>query len=727
MSSIDCLANSNLWSTPASSGLNKVVGPISDLSKFPPSPPSRGTMRSSSMATAILSIAAVVLLLAVQDSHGAKLCMDSTFPRAVNGSLSFCGYNGTACCNTTDDAAVRRQFAAMNISGTPCGDLVKSILCARCNPYAGELFTVGTSPRTVPLLCNSTGVSSRVSGVAAATGYCAKVWDTCKDVSIQGSPFQSPKGGASAPKLAEVWESEGDFCGALGGESICFDGEAAAFNATRVAPPVNGMCLERVSNGSYLNMAAHPDGSNRVFLSNQAGKVFLATVPPQGSGKPLELDVANPFLDITDEVHFDNEFGLLGMAFHPDFAKNGRFFVSYSCDKTQSASCSGRCACNSDIGCDPSKLGADNGAQPCQYQSVIAEYTANSSSGSPSKATSANPTEARRIMTLGLPFTTHHGGQILFSPGDGYMYFMMGDGGSVGDPWNFAQNKGTLLGKIIRIDVNNMPTGNSTPSWGNYGIPKDNPFSADPKFAPEVFAMGFKNPWRCSFDSTKPSYFFCADVGQSLYEEVDLVVNGGNYGWRVFEGPQSYPALSTPGGNTSVDSINAIMPVMGYAHNTVNNNVGSASIIGGYVYRSMTNPCLNGRYIYADLYAQSMWSGIETPENSGVYNVTPLTFDCSKTSPIPCDVAAKSPLPSLGYIFSFGEDNAKDLYLLTSKGVYRVVDPSSCNYACPIKSSTQEGVPPPTSSPSSAFNAQAFTLPTTMLTGVLVVLLSLGF
>jgi hypothetical protein len=258
------------------------------------------------------------------------------------------------------------------------------LLSQRCNPYAGELFTVETTPRTVPLLCNSTGVASRVSGVAAASGYCANVWDTCKDVSIPESPFQPPKGGASAPKLTEVWQSEGDFCGALGGESICFDGEAAAFNATRVVPPVNGMCLERVSNGSFLNMAAHPDGSNRVFLSNQAGKVFLATVPPQGSGKPLEMDLANPFLDITDEVHFDNEFGLLGLAFHPDFAKNGRFFVSYSCDKTQSASCSGRCACNSDIGCDPAKLGADNGAQPCQYQSVIAEYTANASSGSPS-------------------------------------------------------------------------------------------------------------------------------------------------------------------------------------------------------------------------------------------------------------------------------------------------------------------------------------------------------
>jgi hypothetical protein len=130
-------------------------------------------------------------------------------------------------------------------------------------------------------------------------------------------------------------------------------------------------------------MAAHPDGSGRVFLSNQAGKVFLATVPPQGSGKTLQLDAAKPFLDITDEVHLDNEFGLMGLAFHPDFATNGRFFVSYNCDKTQSATCAGRCACNSDVGCDPSKLGADNGKQPCQYQSVVAEYSANSTSGTP--------------------------------------------------------------------------------------------------------------------------------------------------------------------------------------------------------------------------------------------------------------------------------------------------------------------------------------------------------
>ncbi|KAK3126619.1 hypothetical protein QOZ80_7AG0559420 [Eleusine coracana subsp. coracana] len=692
-------------------------------------------MRSSTVAGAAL-LAAVLFVVAVRDGHSAQLCMDSSFPRTVNGSLSFCGYNGTACCNATDDAAVRREFAAMNISGTPCGDVVKSILCARCNPYAGELFTVTTTRRTVPLLCSSAASSSsRLITNPASSDYCSKVWDTCKDVRIPSSPFfHSPN---SSKSLTDTWQSASDFCASLGNSnnnktspssSPCFDGSGAAFNSTTKPLPLNGMCLERIGNGSFLNMAPHPDGSNRVFLNNQAGKVFLATIPLQGSGEPMTVDLSAPFLDVSDEVHFDNEFGLLGLAFHPGFATNGRFFVSYSCDKTKSASCSGRCACNSDVGCDPAKLTSDNGALPCQFQSVVAEYTANGTlsdggSSSPANATAARPTEVRRVLTMGLPFTTHHGGQILFGPEDGYMYFMMGDGGGVGDPWNFAQNKKTLLGKIIRIDVDNMSTGNTSSAFGNYGIPKDNPFSVDPRFAPEVYALGFKNPWRCSFDSAKPSYMYCADVGQAVYEEVDLIIKGGNYGWRVYEGQQLYTPVTTPGGNTSADSIDAIGPVMGYAHDSVNSNVGSASITGGYVYRSMVDPCLNGRYLYADLYAKSMWAGIESPEGSGMYNVSSLTFSCSKSSPIPCDAAAGSSLPSLGYIFSFGEDNDKDVYLLTSKGVYRVVDPAECNYACPIKSSAPGGRAS-SPAPSSAVRAGAPELPT-LLAGVLLALMSL--
>jgi len=209
-----------------------------------------------------------------------------------------------------------------------------------------------------------------------------------------------------------------------------------------------------------------------------------------------------------------------------------------------------------------------------------------------------------------------------------------------------------------------------------------------------------------------------------VYEEVDLIIKGGNYGWRVFEGPQPYTPASTPGGNTSAASIDAIGPVMGYAHNSVNGNVGSASITGGYVYRSTVDPCLAGRYLYADLYAKSMWAGTESPEGSGVYDVTGLPFICSRSSPIPCDVAAGSALPSLGYIFSFGEDNAKDVYLLTSKGVYRVVDPAECGYACPVKSSAPGASPPAGASPSSAVGARAPAWATLLLAGALLALLA---
>lgn len=121
-------------------------------------------------------------------------------------------------------------------------------------------------------------------------------------------------------------------------------------------------------------MVAHTDGSNRVFFANQKGQIWLATVPEMGSGGTLKIDESKPFLDITDEVHFDTSTGLMAIAIHPNFTKNGRFFASFNCDKSDRPGCGGRCACNSDINCDPSKLEEDNGAQPCQYQTVIAEY-----------------------------------------------------------------------------------------------------------------------------------------------------------------------------------------------------------------------------------------------------------------------------------------------------------------------------------------------------------------
>jgi len=241
----------------------------------------------------------------------------------------------------------------------------------------------------VPLLCNYTSSASSAQSKDSTQDYCKIVWETCKNVTIVNSPFQpSLQGSARLPssssKLTDVWRSENDFCTSFGGssrdQSLCFNGNAVFFNTTELSPTPKGICLERIGNGSYLNMAPHPDGSNRVFLSSQAGKIWLATIPEQGSGGTLQFDEANPFLDLTDEVHYDSQFGLMGIAFHPKFTTNGRLFVSYNCDRTQSPKCAGRCSCNSDANCDPSKLGTDNGAQPCQYQVVVSEYSAKVSS-----------------------------------------------------------------------------------------------------------------------------------------------------------------------------------------------------------------------------------------------------------------------------------------------------------------------------------------------------------
>lgn len=146
-----------------------------------------------------------------------------------------------------------------------------------------------------------------------------------------------------------------------------------------------GLCLEKIGDGAYLNMVPHPDGSNRAFLASLEGKIWLASIPDEGSNGILKFDESKPFLDISDNILFDSVHGLMGIAFHPNFAHNGRFFLSYSCDQIKNLGCSGRCACNSVVNCDPSKLGADDddGILPCQYHAVVAEFTVN---GTASKA-----------------------------------------------------------------------------------------------------------------------------------------------------------------------------------------------------------------------------------------------------------------------------------------------------------------------------------------------------
>ncbi|XP_011086425.1 HIPL1 protein [Sesamum indicum] len=653
----------------------------------------------------------LLLFLVPFPSSSFPLCTDLRQPTSLKGRLAFCPYNGKVCCSSSQDLLLQKQFEAMNISDSACADALKAILCATCDPFAAKLFNIGSDSRSVPVLCNSTA-GTAVSSLSSQEddSFCSTVWKSCQNVLILNSPFAPAlKSKARVPrnatlsKLTDLWGSKSEFCSAFGGDSdensLCFDGKPVSFNKTDTLPPPKGICLEKLGNGSYINMVAHPDGSNRAFFSNLAGKIWLATIPEQDSGDVLGLDESNPFVDLTDQVYLDTSFGMMGLAFHPNFATNGRFFASFNCDKVKSPGCGGRCACNSDVSCDPSELGSLNAGEVCRYHTIIAEYSANGTASNPSMAEKARPHEVRRIFTMGLPFTSNHGGQILFGPADGYLYIMMGDGGSKGDPYNFAQNKKSLLGKIIRVDVDNIPSEDEIVKlgrWGNYSVPQDNPYSEDKEMEPEIWAYGLRNPWRCSFDSERPSYFLCADVGQDQYEEVDIISKGGNYGWRVYEGPLVFQPQKTPGGNTSADSIDPIFPVLGYSHSNIN-QLGSAAISGGYFYRSQADPCTYGSYLYGDLYASHIWAATETPQTSGNFTSTDTPFSCAPDSPIKCDSVPKSNLPALEYIFSFGEDNRKDVYILTQSGVYRVVRPSRCNYTC-SKEVVTSGHPPPTPS-----------------------------
>ncbi|KAF2613041.1 hypothetical protein F2Q70_00011029 [Brassica cretica] len=246
-----------------------------------------------------------LLLLSSTTSH--PLCSDSKTQVSTNQTLEFCdSYSGKTCCNSKDDLELQNRFNSMNISDSNCSSLLKSILCAKCDQFSGQLFGNETSP--IPILCNST-----------SQDLCSKLWDTCQNISIVSSPF-SPTllGGATSPStpstLTDLWKSQTEFCTAFGGPektnnnntTKCFNGEPVN-QETDIKPP-QGICVEKIGTGSYLNMVAHPDGSNRAFFSNQPGKIWLGTIPDQDSGEAMELDESTPFVDITDQVSFDTQF-----------------------------------------------------------------------------------------------------------------------------------------------------------------------------------------------------------------------------------------------------------------------------------------------------------------------------------------------------------------------------------------------------------------------------------
>jgi glucose/arabinose dehydrogenase len=214
---------------------------------------------------------------------------------------------------------------------------------------------------------------------------------------------------------------------------------------------------------------------------------------------------------------------------------------------------------------------------------VIARYKANAA------GTQADASTETILFTFNQPYDNHNGGSIQFGK-DGLLYIATGDGGSGGDPQNNAQNRKSYLGKILRVDVDN--TGK-----GNYGIPADNPYvSGTDGFLPEIYAFGLRNPWRMSFDM-ESDRLFAGDVGQNKREEIDLIIKGGNYGWRLKEGADCYNPSS------GCEEAGLIEPIHDYAQGS-----GDRSVTGGYVYRGTAIPELVGRYIYGDYVSGRIWA-----------------------------------------------------------------------------------------------------------------------
>ena len=332
------------------------------------------------------------------------------------------------------------------------------------------------------------------------------------------------------------------------------------------------------------------DGSGRLFFVQQNGIVRLFR------NGALSFQ---PFLDISAKTRADGELGLLGLAFSPKFAQNGRFYLDYT-----------------DL------LG----------NTVIAQYRV-----SPNPDV-ADATSATVLLTIAQPFGNHKGGQVRFGP-DGYLYIGMGDGGSEGDPLHNGQNLGTLLGKLLRIDVESDP--------GHVHVPPDNPFVNTAGARPEIWAYGLRNPWRFSFDSATNDLFI-ADVGQDNFEEIDYQPasshGGENYGWSVMEGMHCYQFACSFQGLT--------LPVAEYSH------AEGCAVMGGFVYRGRVSPGLRGTYLYADWCSGVIWG---LTHEAGAWTAGRLAH-----------------LSGIA-ITTFGQDEAGEIYAAdaASGAIYHVVGPTA--------------------------------------------------
>lgn len=356
------------------------------------------------------------------------------------------------------------------------------------------------------------------------------------------------------------------------------------------AEQARGARLVRVRSGlgDALYVTAAPGQPSRLYVVQQSGRIRI-----MDRGRLRSA----PFLDVSGSISSGGERGLLGLAFHPGYARNGRFFVNYT-DRSG--------------------------------DTRVVEYRrANANRARPS---------GRQLLRIDQPYSNHNGGHLAFGP-DGFLYIGTGDGGSGGDPDDNGQDRSTLLGALLRIDVDSRGRGRP------YGIPPGNPFARGGG-APEIYAYGLRNPWRFSFDRVRGDLWI-GDVGQNAIEEIDFRPRGrgagANFGWNAFEGRSSFPGGGPLRGSRHVP------PVAQYTHSA------GCSVTGGYVYRGSRAGALRGRYVYADYCSGRVWSMRAGPRPGGVREETRRLGQ------------------SLGNVTSFGEGLNGDLYVVAGGALYRFV------------------------------------------------------
>ncbi|HVR31037.1 MAG TPA: PQQ-dependent sugar dehydrogenase [Thermoanaerobaculia bacterium] len=411
---------------------------------------------------------------------------------------------------------------------------------------------------------------------------------------------------------------------------------------------------------SPVALADPGDGSGRLFIVQQGG---LVRIWQNGALH------ATPFLNITSKISSGGERGLLGLAFHPDFASNGYFFVNYTEPEPVNPP-----------GCP------DNA--PCDWNTVIARYQVQSFvdpvNGSPDFV---DPATEVRLLHFNQPYGNHNGGDLHFGP-DGYLYVSTGDGGSANDPHDYGQNLSSLLGKILRIDVDAAPPaghGLCGVEPQAYAAPSGNPYlGAAVAGCDEIWHLGLRNPWRFSFDRNAGDMFI-GDVGQGAREEINFRAagsgGGANWGWRCYEGVNAFNSAGCgPIGDY-------LFPFHDYSHSS-----GRCSVTGGYRYRGTQYAAMQGYYLFADYCTGEIWNASQG--GGGAWTIA-------------------GPLDLAFSISAFGEDSAGELYVLAYNTgvVYRVIETSSPT-ATPTPTRTPTRTPTPTPTATATATATATPTPT---------------